>query len=86
MVEMDRPRDQLGHPPGSTSLVRRIAKLDRPSDHLGNPPSWTSTVRRMAELERSCCPHPVRKASSPKFDQTCSCLTSIGGAVGTLRL
>ncbi|KAF3605499.1 hypothetical protein DY000_02046851 [Brassica cretica] len=62
-----------------------MAELDRPRDQLGHPTSWTSPVR-MAELERSCCPLTVRKASSPKFDQTCSCLTSIGGAVRTLHL
>ncbi|KAF3538703.1 hypothetical protein F2Q69_00021627 [Brassica cretica] len=63
-----------------------MAELDRPREQLGHPLSWTSPVRRMAKLERLCCPHPVRKASSPKFDQTCCCLTSIGGAVGNLRL
>ncbi|KAF3527758.1 hypothetical protein DY000_02039791 [Brassica cretica] len=63
-----------------------MAEWNRPRDQLGHLPSWTSPVRWMADLERSCCPRPVRRASSPKFDQTCSCLTSIGGAVGTLRL
>ncbi|KAF2550973.1 hypothetical protein F2Q68_00033529 [Brassica cretica] len=66
--------------------ARRISELDRPRGQLDHPPSWTTPVRRMAELERSYCPRPVRKASSPNFDQTCSCLTSIGGTVGTLRL
>ncbi|KAF2554598.1 hypothetical protein F2Q68_00015263 [Brassica cretica] len=59
-----------------------MAELDRPRDQLGHPPIWTSPVQQMAKLERSCCPRPVRKASSPKSDQTCSCLTSIGGAIG----
>ncbi|KAF3520393.1 hypothetical protein DY000_02060329 [Brassica cretica] len=63
-----------------------MAELDRTRDQLGHPPSWTSPVRRMAELDQTRCPPPVRKASSPKFDQTCSCLTSIGDSVGTLRL
>ncbi|KAF3588492.1 hypothetical protein F2Q69_00027778 [Brassica cretica] len=85
MAELDRPRDQVGRWPSWTSPVQRMAELERPSDQLGHPTSWTSPVR-MAELERSCCPRTVRKASSPKFDQTCSCLTSIGGAVRTLRL
>ena len=62
MAELDRTRDQLGHPPIWTSQVRRMAELDRTRDQLGHPPSWTSQVRRMAELERSCCLRSVLTA------------------------
>ncbi|KAF3593464.1 hypothetical protein DY000_02021398 [Brassica cretica] len=53
MAELDRPRDQLVHPPSWTSLVRRMAELDRTRDQLGHPPSWNSPVRWMAELGRT---------------------------------
>ncbi|KAG5378307.1 hypothetical protein IGI04_026149 [Brassica rapa subsp. trilocularis] len=48
MAELDRPGDQLGHPPSWTSPVRRMAELDRPRDHLGHPSSWIDQVTSSA--------------------------------------
>ncbi|KAF3540559.1 hypothetical protein F2Q69_00021605 [Brassica cretica] len=90
---------QSGLADGRVGLTTRpaqpSAELDQPSSANGRAGSTISAIRRdglerparpSAELELSCCPRPGRKASSPNFDQTCSCLTSIGGAVATLRL
>nr|VDC96295.1 unnamed protein product [Brassica rapa] len=48
MAELDRPRDQLGHPPSWTSPVRRMAELDRPHNQLDHPPSWMDQVTSSA--------------------------------------
>ncbi|KAF3516535.1 hypothetical protein DY000_02059919 [Brassica cretica] len=40
MAELDRTRDQLGHPPNWTGPARRMAELDRTRDQFGGWPSW----------------------------------------------